>query len=150
MTWKPRVTVAAIIQDPQRRFLLVEEAIQGRMVLNQPAGHLEANESLTQAVIREALEETARTFRPEGLVGVYRWQVPPAGDTYLRFVFHGAAGEQQPGRDLDPDIHRTLWLSHEQLIAEAARLRSPLVLACLNDFRSGQRHPLELLHEAAP
>ena len=43
--WRPDVTVASIV--PQSgRFLLVEENVRGELVLNQPAGHLEPNESL--------------------------------------------------------------------------------------------------------
>lgn len=45
MTWQAHVTVATIVED-QGRFLFVEEIKGGRAVLNQPAGHLDPNESL--------------------------------------------------------------------------------------------------------
>ena len=48
MVWKPSVTVAAVIER-DGRFLLVEERIDGRLVLNQPAGHLEVQELLQRA-----------------------------------------------------------------------------------------------------
>ena len=35
--WKPSVTVAAVIER-DGKFLLVQERISGRLVLNQPAG----------------------------------------------------------------------------------------------------------------
>ncbi|WMR35883.1 NUDIX domain-containing protein, partial [Metapseudomonas otitidis] len=57
MTWQPHITVATVVED-QGRFLLVEEEADGRAVLNQPAGHLEADETLPQAALRETLEET--------------------------------------------------------------------------------------------
>lgn len=54
------------------------------MTLNQPAGHLESNESLIEAIVRETQEETAWQFEPTALIGIYRWQVPNDGDTYTR------------------------------------------------------------------
>ena len=57
MRWKANVTVAAVIEK-DGRFLMIEESIDGQKVLNQPAGHLERNESLLNAVKREVLEET--------------------------------------------------------------------------------------------
>ena len=62
MIWKPRVTVAALIEN-EGRFLLVQELISGRSVYNQPAGHLEDGETLIEAVIRETREETAWGIR---------------------------------------------------------------------------------------
>ena len=64
------VTVAAIVEH-EGRFLLVEEQTPDGIRLNQPAGHLDPGESLITAVIRETLEETARTLTPSALLGVY-------------------------------------------------------------------------------
>ena len=91
MSWSPHVTVAAIVER-QGRFLMVEEHTGEGIRLNQPAGHLEAGESLLEAIIRETREETAQAFRPHHLVGIYRWQLPPDGITYLRFCFAGESG----------------------------------------------------------
>lgn len=146
MSWSPHVTVAAIVER-QGRFLMVEERTSDGIRLNQPAGHLEAGESLLQAVVRETLEETGQRFQPRHLVGVYRWRVPSRGLTYLRFCFAGDSGGSVPGQTLDPEILATHWLSREQLTARCAELRSPLVLRCIDDWRAGLRHPLELLHE---
>ena len=66
MIWKPSVTVAAVIERGGR-FLFVEERIDGRLVLNQPAGHLDPGESLLAACRREVLEETAHDFEPQSL-----------------------------------------------------------------------------------
>lgn len=143
--WTPRATVAAVVEQ-DGRFLMVEEQVDGGLRLNQPAGHLEDGESLLQAVIRETLEETAWHFRPEALVGIYRWR-HPGGETFLRFAFTGTVHDQDSSRPLDPDIRRTLWLDRDTLIAQQPQLRSPLVLRCVEDYLSGLRYPLELLQD---
>jgi 8-oxo-dGTP pyrophosphatase MutT (NUDIX family) len=141
MVWKPDVTVAAIVEH-EGRFLLVEERIRGRPVLNQPAGHLEDGESLVEAVIRETLEETAWHFTPRWLVGTYLWRSPRSGESTLRFAFAGEAHGQRIERALDAPIIATHWLPREDIIAQQPRLRSPLVLRCIDDYLAGLRLPL--------
>ena len=142
MSWNPEVTVAAIV-ELDGRFLMVEERVSGRLVLNQPAGHLEDRETLLEAAVRETREETAWRFHPEALVGVYLWRSPVTERSFLRFAFCGTVDDHQPTLPLDIGIVRALWMSHEQLLAQPARLRSPLVLRCLDDFLLGKRQPLE-------
>ncbi len=146
MVWKPAVTVAAVIER-EARFLLVEErSPEGERVLNQPAGHWEAGETLVEACMRETLEETACRFVPRALVGVYRWRSTAADETYLRFAFCGDAGFVDAGRPLDEGILRTVWLSAAELrLLPRERLRSPLVLACVEDYLAGRRYPLDLI-----
>ena len=144
--WKPSVTVAAII-EAQGRFLLVEEHTPEGLKLNNPAGHLDPGESPQQGAVREALEETARVFTPDRLVGVYlaRLRRPATGQdiTYLRFAYGGTAGEADPTRMLDTPIVRTLWMTLAEVRASVERHRSPLVLQCIEDFVAGRRFPLE-------
>ena len=142
MPLHPEVTVAAVVVR-DGRFLLVEERIQGRLVLNQPAGHLEDRETLVEAAVREAREETAWRFHPEALVGTYLWRNPSNGRGFLRFTFCGDVDDHRPQQPLDKGIVRALWLSHEELQAQPARLRSPLVMRCIEDFLQGRRQPLE-------
>jgi 8-oxo-dGTP pyrophosphatase MutT (NUDIX family) len=140
MIWKPDATVAAVIER-DARFLLVEERIQGRLVFNQPAGHLEDRESLLAAVVREVREETAWLFEPQWLLGVYRWR-SPRGHTTLRFAFSGTVSDFEPARKLDPPIIATHWLTRAEIAARAERLRSPLVQRCIEDYLAGTRLPL--------
>jgi 8-oxo-dGTP pyrophosphatase MutT (NUDIX family) len=151
-TWLPHVTVAAIVER-DGRFLLVEEHTADGLRLNQPAGHLEAGETLQQAVIRETLEETAHPFAPEALVGMYmtHFERPGAdhgngGVTYLRFTYCGAGGQPDAARSLDPDIVRTLWMSADELRACPERHRTPLVMQCVDDYLAGRRFPLDFVH----
>lgn len=148
MTWKPDVTVAAIIERDDR-FLMVEEHVGNRLVINQPAGHLEVNESFTAAVIREALEETAWTFMPDSLVGIYLWQHPERSASFLRVTFCGTVTEHDPDRPLDHGIKRTLWLSRDELEKKQTQLRSPMVIKCIDDYLAGTRYPLSLLTHLA-
>ncbi|MGQ0547436.1 MAG: NUDIX hydrolase [Betaproteobacteria bacterium] len=140
--WKPSVTVAAVIER-DGKFLLVEERIEGRLVLNQPAGHLDPGESLADACRREVLEETAHRFEPTGLVGVYRWHYPEKDVTFLRFCFKGTVGEAKDV-PLDKEIVRLHWLTPEEIRARKAQHRSPLVQKCVEDFLAGRDFPLEL------
>jgi 8-oxo-dGTP pyrophosphatase MutT (NUDIX family) len=146
--WKPSVTVAAIIER-EGRFLLVEEETSDGIRFNQPAGHLDPNESLPQAVTRETLEEAAYDFTPTALVGMYmsRYLSSRTGKevTYLRFAFCGELGAQHD-RPLDHGILRTLWMTRDELLACQEKHRSPLVLRCVDDYLAGMRAPLSLLY----
>lgn len=143
MVWKPSVTVAAVIER-DGRFLFVEERIDGRLVLNQPAGHLDPGESLVAACRREVMEETAHRFEPEGLVGVYRWHYAAKDVTFLRFCFFGKPGDAEK-RPLDKEIVQLHWLAPDALKQRSAQHRSPLVQKCVDDYLAGQRFPLQLL-----
>ena len=146
MQWKPNTTVAAIAEQ-DGRFLLVEEKINGKLVFNQPAGHLEQGETLIDAVKREVLEETAWEFEPEALVGVYLYPNPHRQDiSYLRFCFYGHCIREHTGQTLDEGVLRAAWLSLEEIEKEQNRLRSPMVSRCIADHLNGNRFPLDLLH----
>ena len=151
--WKPSVTVAAIASRRRAgapaldEYLLVEEETPEGLRLNNPAGHLDPGESPAEGVAREALEETARTFVPDRLVGVYlsRFQRPATGEdvTYLRFAFAGTVGAADPARALDVGIVRTLWMTIDELRASQERHRSSLVLRCIEDAAAGCAMPLD-------
>lgn len=151
--WKTSVTVAAVIERGGR-FLLVEEETRDGLKLNQPAGHLDPGESLVRAVIRETLEETAHSFEPRALLGCYlaRSVTSPTGQhpegdiTYVRFAFTGDLGALDSGRPLDTGIVRTVWLSADEIRACPERHRSPLVLACVEDYLAGKRFALDALY----
>ena len=144
MVWTPRVTVA-VIAERQQRFLMVEEQIAGARRFNQPAGHLEDNESLLDAVMRECLEETAWHFQPQALVGIYRWRNDQNGDTYLRFTFSGNCLAQPEPRQLDADILAAHWMTLDEIQSRSGLLRSPLVMRSIHDYLQGRCYPLDVL-----
>ena len=142
--WKPHATVAAIVEQ-NGLFLLVEEVTERGNRFNQPAGHLEDNETITEAVIRETLEETAYTFTPQALLGIYHWKHEHNDTTYLRFAFIGEANNHQPNLALDDGIIRAVWMSVEEIRAQKHLMRSPQVITCIEDYLSGQRFPLNVI-----
>ncbi len=149
MSIKPDLTVAAIVER-DGQFLMVEERVGNRMVFNQPAGHVERGEQIIDAVVRETLEETAWTFRPSALVGIYFWEQPERNRAFLRFAFSGTVEEHDPHRTLDRGIERALWMSHEQLVIRSGRLRSPMVLRGIEDYQNGRQFPLDILRGLIP
>lgn len=145
MRWKANVTVAAVIEK-DGRFLMIEESIDGQKVINQPAGHLERNESLLNAVKREVLEETAWEFEPEKIVGIYLYPGPNTEIAFLRICFSGSSFQHYPDQKLDEGIIQALWMSRKELEQRKENLRSPLVTNCIDDYLKGQKYSLDLLH----
>jgi len=151
--WQPDVTVATVVIG-DGRVLCVEERVEGRLVLNQPAGHLEPDESLVEAAVRETLEETGWTVELTGFVGAYQWTAPPRpseadGRHFLRFAFVARPVSHDPARTLDDGIERAIWLTPAELRDAAERHRSPLVWKVVADCLAGQRFPLALLQQIA-
>ena len=144
MVWKPHVTVAAIIER-DGRFLLVEEQTSEGLRFNQPAGHLEENETLIEAVKREVLEETAWQFEPEFLIAAQIWRRSVKHPTFLRFCISGSCHSHNPSQPLDEGIAATHWLSAEEIKAQPKLVRSPLVTIAVEEYISGQRYPLSVL-----
>ena len=145
---RPELTVAAVVER-NGRFMFVEERAGGRLVLNQPAGHVEDGESLATAVIRETLEETAWTFQPEATVGVYLWGRDAGRNPFLRVAFAGRCLAHDRQRRLDDGIERVLWLSRAELVARRPQLRSPMVLRAVDDYLRGIRYPIDLFQDLA-
>ena len=145
--WQPDVTVATLVVR-DGRLLCVEERANGRVVLNQPAGHLEPDESLVAAAERETREETGWRVQVTHLVGAYQWKAE-TGRHYLRFAFVAEPLEHLPEQALDEGIVQALWLTPPELRARSAEHRSPLVWQAVADFLGGSRHPLALVRQLA-
>ena len=144
MSRAPHITVAAVIEK-DNKFLFVEEVSDGKQVINQPAGHIENGESIETAMIRETLEETGWSVKPEFLIAVYRWSHNKSGETFIRFTFSAKALSHDPALILDQGIIRPLWLTQAELQKEQARWRSPMVMVAIEDYLAGKRYPLSLL-----
>ena len=141
--------MATVVGDGGR-LLCIEERAGGRLVINQPAGHLEPDEDLVAAAVRETLEESAWTVEPTAFIGAYQWTSPPhedgtPGRHYVRFALAARPLAHDPSRPLDDGVVRALWLTPQELRARSAEHRSPLVWRVVEDLLAGARHPLSML-----
>ncbi len=147
MIWTPHATVAVVVEDELGRFLIVEERSSGQIVFNQPAGHIEEDEAILDAVRREALEETGWDIEPEYFLGLYTYKAPANGITYYRFCFTGKASRRVT-EELDTGIIAAHWLSLEDIRELGDRIRSPLVIRSIEDYRKGRCYPLDVITDS--
>ena len=145
--WIPHITVATVVVRDSH-YLLVEERDKqtGEMVFNQPAGHLEANETLGEAALRETREETAWNVELTGVLGIALYEAPNNGTTYHRTTFVAKPLEAIENAAIDPDISCVHWMEYEDILANSARMRSPLVIAAIEQYRTGHIYPLDLIY----
>jgi len=147
MIWTPHLVVSAVIEH-EGKFLMVEEQRDGHTVYNQPAGHVENQEAIQDAVIREVKEETAWDFAPEYIVGCYKWRKQNTDTTYIRLCFAGKASNHDPEQALDDGILSANWIPYDDIISmDAQRMRSPMVRQCIDDYRRKIKYPMELITE---
>lgn len=142
--WLPHVVAAAVIER-DGKFLLVEENTSDGLRLNQPAGHWERGETLLQAVVREALEETGHHVEPLALLGAYTTTNPRRDITYVRFAYVCKLAGFDPDYPLDKGIVRAVWLSPDEIANSAIAPRSPLVMRCVQDYLNGRLFPLDFV-----
>lgn len=142
--FKPHVTVACVVHA-QGKFLVVEETINDKALWNQPAGHLEANETLVQAAARELWEETGIDAVPQHFIRMHQW-IAPDNTPFLRFLFAIELNETCATWPNDGDIDRCLWVTADEIL-NASNLRSPLVAESIRCYQSGQRYPVALIGE---
>ena len=143
------LTVSAVVES-DGHFLIVEERSSGIVVMNHPGGHIEAGESPEQAVIREALEETGCQITVGGLVGVYLWIHPQTRQQYVRIAYVGNYVSHDESRVLDDGVYGIHWLTPADIKRRMQRLRSPIVMRCVEDYLAGQRQPDSFLASLMP
>jgi 8-oxo-dGTP pyrophosphatase MutT (NUDIX family) len=154
MSWYPHKTVAVVVEQNNdaasangetRRFLMVEERVNGRLVINQPAGHLDSGESLPEAAVRETRDETGWQGELTALIGLYQYTSAENGECYIRTCFAARALTRDPAQELDEGIVAAHWMTRDELRQQKARLRSPVVLRVIDDYLKGQLYPLEIV-----
>lgn len=146
--YKPNITMACVVHC-KGKFLFVEEFEYGKMTLNQPAGHLEKNETILQGAQRELFEETGIRAEMQNLLKIYQWHAPRSKTDYLRFVFSVELTDWGEITPSDPDISGGLWLSleefHHYIQQDGQAARNPLVLQAVEDYLSGKTYPIDIL-----
>ena len=143
------LTVAAVVEK-EGSYLLVEEHAMGRRVLTQPGGHIEADESPEQALVREVLEETGCTVSCEDMIGVYLWIHPQTRQQFLRIVYAAKFISCDESLPLDDGILGRRWMTLADLQDRRAAMRTPAVLRCVEDYLSGRRASDALLTGMLP
>ena len=143
--WPPHVTVATVVEK-DGCYLLVEEIDNGKIVFNQPAGHLDPDESLTDAALRETLEETAWHVELTGVAGIALYTAPSNGVTYYRTTFIAKAVKHDSSLSLDEGIVRAVWMDYETILANRDKMRSPLVIKTIDQVRNGHNYPLTMVY----
>jgi len=151
--WKPNSTVATVVERTnsdnerdEKEYLFVHEIREGKKVYNQPAGHLDEDESLINAAIRETREETGWDVEITSLVGIYRF-IGNNGVTYMRHVFAATPIKHHPEQTLDDGIIEAVWMNYNDILSNIDLARSPMVKSALDDHLKGEAYPLSLLHE---
>ena len=134
------------------RFLCIEELVEGKLKLNQPAGRLEVGETPAFGAVRETLEESGYSFSPTHLVGVYEYFHVTTGTIFLRLAYTGTVHALQGTRTRPTDalIRAVHWLTYEELEQTRNRHRSPFVMQCVTDYRAGKFYPLDLVTHFPP
>ncbi|WP_113625871.1 NUDIX hydrolase [Pectobacterium peruviense] len=140
--FKPHVTVACVVQA-ENHFLVVEELINDKLLWNQPAGHLEADETLIQAASRELWEETGIQAAPHSFLRLHQW-IAPDNTPFLRFCFALDLPQRVDTQPHDSDIECCRWVTAEEIL-HSRQLRSPLVAESIRCYQQPERYPLTVL-----
>lgn len=143
--WTPHKTVATVVEK-DGHFLIVEESVEGKVVYNQPAGHLEQGESLFDGAIRETLEETAWLVTLTGFLGLYQYTAESNHICYVRSCFIATPRQHYPDKPLDTGVLRAVWMTRADLLKRQEQMRSPIVLKVIDDYLAGRHYPLDLVH----
>ena len=120
-----KVSVAAgVVVRKDGKYLLVQEAqARSRGKWNIPAGRVDKGETIEEAAIREALEETGYEVRLIKKLGVHH--VDPTQAVKHAFAAEIIGGELRVPLDELLDVK---WFSYEEIVAMKDDLRNEWVL----------------------
>lgn len=141
------VITCALMLERDGKLLLVQEAaeeVYGRW--NQPAGHLEAGETIIDCARREAREESGYEIDLIGLQAIYDYTTS-AGRHIVNFCFR-ARPIGEPGPIAEQEILTTRWFTSEELRRlPDGQLRHALTRRRIDDWLAGKSVPLDVLVE---
>lgn len=144
-----RVIVAGFVERDGKLLVIRERPAElpanHDPVMNQPAGHVEKGELLTDAVVREVQEESGYRVRPVELVGVHQSTRPTREHMAIYFLFRCELVDDIQGPIEATEIVETLWLTQEEIMTRVSEHRSESSTARFKTYFSGVRYPLDML-----
>jgi ADP-ribose pyrophosphatase YjhB (NUDIX family) len=139
-----------LIADGDRYLLVRESKASSRQRYNLPAGKLEVGETLVEAAVREAREESGLDVAVEALIGIYQCPETSEGFGVVNFVF---ASRRIGGTLRTSDEHPEVsWFTRLEIAELASRglVRGTHIQRAINDRERGVSLPLELVQVVPP
>lgn len=129
---KVGVVVGSLVKR-DGKYLLVKENPEGREVYNLPAGHVDKDEQLEAAAVREAKEETGYDVRLIEQIALYHESAPQSvKHVYLAEIIGGEEKAQEG------EILEVVWCSFEDvsILEQAGKIRAPWVFDVISKFEN--------------
>ena len=140
-----------LIIDGSDRCLLVQESkASARGRFNLPAGKPEIGETLVEAAVREAFEETGLHVAVDHLVGLYQCPETSEGFGVLNVVF---ASHVVDGAITTSEAHPVVqYFTREQIaaMAEQRLIRGTHIELAIDDYLAGHELPAGMIRIVPP
>lgn len=129
-----------VIVEKDGKLLMVQEAqAKAYKKWNFPAGHLEDNEDIKSAAIREAKEESGYDIKLTGLLTV----ASPKLDHPLFIIFTGEVTGGEANAD-PAEILDVKWIPINEISKLDLRMKYAIT-GIVKKYQSGQIYPLDLI-----
>lgn len=127
---KAGVVVGCLVKR-DNKYLLVKENPDGKVVYNLPAGHVDKDEQLEVAAIRETKEETGYDVRLVKQIALYHETAPQSVKHVYQAEIIGGQEQAQEG-----EILEVVWKSFDELqvLERNGEMRAPWVFDVISKF----------------
>ncbi|MBI3957060.1 MAG: NUDIX domain-containing protein [Candidatus Kerfeldbacteria bacterium] len=138
--------IVSVFAERHGQHLFITERRRSRITMSEPVGHVDANESIPQAALREFLEETGLRVALKSIIGIYynHYAKGQISDS-VRIAFFGAI-TKTPAQIVEQNI-RLHWVKRADLPRIIKKLSHPTSRRALADFLRGQQFPLSVIRD---